>query len=85
MTRGEEIELEIRALQDGTAVILVNGEKKAEIAFAPTQEDQMQKGGLTRIRGMLNGVSGKAELTIRFQSQKPGELAELYRIRQAVR
>ena len=25
---------------------------------------------------MLNGVSGKAELTIRFQSQKPGELAE---------
>ena len=67
------------------AVILVNGEKKAEIAFSPEQAEPSQKGGLIRIRGRLEGVSGKAELTIRFQSQQPGELAELYRIGQAVR
>ena len=55
--------------------LLVNGEKKAEIAFGPGQEKE-------EVEGTLCGLSGKAELSVLFQSEREGELAELYWVEQ---
>ena len=70
-----KIGLGIHAFQEGTAVLLVNGEKKAEIAFGPEQEKE-------EVEGTLCGLSGKAELSVLFQSEREGELAELYWVEQ---
>ena len=70
-----KIGLGIHAFQEGTAVLLVNGEKKAEIAFGPGQEKE-------EVEGTLCGLSGKAELSVLFQSEREGELAELYWVEQ---
>ena len=82
--RNWEIELGIRALQAGTAILSVNGEEKARIAFAPEtgQKTEGADANVLRARGLLEGLSGKAELTVSFLAQQEGELAELYWIEQ---
>ena len=74
-------------LQEGKAVVFVGGEEKAEISFAPggAENAAVQEQGaeaLTLAEGVLTGLSGKAELEIRFVSDREGELAALYWIEQ---
>ena len=77
------ITLALRPLQEGRAVVLVGGEEKTEIFFAPAGTEN--EAALTLAEGVLTGLSGKAELEIRFASEREGELASSVLDRTAVR
>ena len=65
------ITLALRPLQEGRAVVLVGGEEKAEIFFAPAGTEN--EAALTLAEGVLTGLSGKAELEIRTETWGEGK------------